>query len=45
LLTQPELRNQLGQQAADYARAYAWENIAARILELAQEMVRVPAGR
>jgi D-inositol-3-phosphate glycosyltransferase len=32
LLTNPELREQLGQQAAAYARHYAWENIVARLI-------------
>jgi D-inositol-3-phosphate glycosyltransferase len=32
LLTNPALREQLGQQAAAYARQYAWENIVARLL-------------
>jgi D-inositol-3-phosphate glycosyltransferase len=45
LLSQPELRQRMGQQAADNASAYAWENIAARLLELAQEVLRIPAGR
>ncbi len=44
LISSPELRRQLGQQAAAYALDYSWENITARILELYQEMVSVPAG-
>jgi D-inositol-3-phosphate glycosyltransferase len=32
LLTNPALREQLGQQAAAYARHYAWENIVARLI-------------
>jgi D-inositol-3-phosphate glycosyltransferase len=33
LLTNPALRKRLGQQAAAYARQYAWENIVARLLD------------
>jgi D-inositol-3-phosphate glycosyltransferase len=43
LITQPEHRRQLGEQAAAYARDYAWENITARILDLYQEMIGVKA--
>jgi D-inositol-3-phosphate glycosyltransferase len=42
LLTQPELRQRLGEQAAGYARDYAWENITSRILEVVQELLHVP---
>ena len=31
LLTEPDLRQSLGQQAAAYARQYAWENIVDRL--------------
>jgi D-inositol-3-phosphate glycosyltransferase len=41
LISQPELRERLGRQAAEYARAYSWENITSRILELYQEMLPV----
>ncbi len=34
LISQPELRQQLGRQANDYAQNYAWEKITARIAEL-----------
>ena len=45
LLSQPALRARLGEQAAAYAHAYSWENIADRIAELYNEMVCVPAPR
>lgn len=41
LITQPALREQLGRQAAEYARDYSWENITARMLDLYQEMMPV----
>jgi D-inositol-3-phosphate glycosyltransferase len=41
LLNNPRLRDQLANQAAAVARQYAWENIAARILEVYQQ-VRLP---
>lgn len=44
LVSQPELRNRLGQQAAAYAQDYSWEKITSRIHELYQEMIGVPAG-
>lgn len=31
LLTEPDLRQKLGEQAAEYARQYAWENIVDRL--------------
>ena len=43
LISQPELRRRLGEQAAAYARDYAWENIVARILDLYQDLIGVPA--
>lgn len=43
LLRQPELREQLGQQAAAYARAYAWETVVDRIGEVYQEVTGIPA--
>jgi len=39
LLSQPELRRRMGEQAAAYARNYAWENITGRILDLYQEIL------
>ena len=36
LVSDPVLRNRLGSQAATVAKEYAWENIAARIVELYQ---------
>jgi len=41
LVCDPGLRNQLGQQAADYARQYDWEIIAQRITNLYQELLAV----
>jgi D-inositol-3-phosphate glycosyltransferase len=43
LISQPEQRRKLGEQAAAYARDYAWENITARILDLYKELLRIPA--
>jgi D-inositol-3-phosphate glycosyltransferase len=37
LIKDPELRQQMGQQAAAFAREYAWDKIAARILNLYEE--------
>jgi D-inositol-3-phosphate glycosyltransferase len=34
LMSDPDLRAQMGQQAAEFARGYAWEKIAAQIVEL-----------
>jgi D-inositol-3-phosphate glycosyltransferase len=34
LLGDSALRLRMGQQAADYARSYAWENIAAQIIKV-----------
>lgn len=39
LLSQPELRHQLGQQAARYAANYAWPEIARRIIQVYRELV------
>lgn len=44
LISQPELRERLGRQAAEYARAYSWENITSRILEMYQELLPVPVS-
>jgi len=41
LVCNPDLRNKLGQQAADYARQYDWEIIAQRIANVYQEMLTV----
>lgn len=43
LLSQPELRQRLGEQAAAYARDYAWEKITSRILDLYYEVLNVEA--
>ncbi len=42
LISQPKLRQKLGEQAAAYTRDYAWENIASRITDLYQEVLHVP---
>jgi D-inositol-3-phosphate glycosyltransferase len=34
LMSDPDLRAQMGQQAAEFARGYAWEKIAAQIVEV-----------
>lgn len=46
LLSQPELAERLGRQAAAYARDYSWENITARMLEQYNELIvrQQPAG-
>jgi D-inositol-3-phosphate glycosyltransferase len=40
LISQPEQRRKLGEQAAQYAHDYAWENITARILDVYNELVK-----
>lgn len=40
LLSQPDLRRRLGEQAAAYAQEYSWENITSRILELYHEVLQ-----
>ena len=44
LISQPDLRKRLGEQAAAYAREYAWEIITDRVLDLYYEVLKVPAG-
>jgi D-inositol-3-phosphate glycosyltransferase len=44
LLSQPELRRRLGEQAAAYAHDYAWENITARLSNLYDELLAPGAG-
>lgn len=39
LLSQPELRRKLGEQAAVYAKNYAWTEIAGRILEVYNDLI------
>jgi D-inositol-3-phosphate glycosyltransferase len=39
LIREPGLRRQMGENAAELAREYAWENIAGRVLELYEEML------
>lgn len=43
LISQPDLRKRLGEQAAAYAREYAWEIITDRVLDLYYEVLKVPA--
>jgi D-inositol-3-phosphate glycosyltransferase len=43
LLSQPEQRLRLGEQAAAYARDYAWENITARILDIYLDLLNIPS--
>lgn len=40
LIRQPELREKLGRQAAAYAKEYAWEKIAQRMLQVYEEETR-----
>ncbi|HZU87508.1 MAG TPA: glycosyltransferase family 4 protein, partial [Anaerolineaceae bacterium] len=40
LLSQPELRRKLGEQAARYAKNYAWPEIAQRIVDVYSELIK-----
>ena len=40
ILDNDELRAQMSQQAADFAKNYAWENIAAQMSELYQQVTK-----
>lgn len=42
LISSPDLRQQLGAQAAEYARNYSWENITSRMINLYREVLKVP---
>lgn len=42
LLGDPHLREEMGRRAADYALDYAWEKIAARIVEVYMGLVKLP---
>jgi D-inositol-3-phosphate glycosyltransferase len=46
LITRPELRQQLGEQASAYARNYSWDNIASRVIEVYDDLLgaAVPLG-
>lgn len=39
LITDTELRRVLGKQAAEYAKAYAWENIAERVVKVYKKLL------
>jgi D-inositol-3-phosphate glycosyltransferase len=39
LLDDPELQTRMSQQAADFAKAYAWEKITARMIDLYQDVL------
>jgi D-inositol-3-phosphate glycosyltransferase len=39
LLNDPALREQMGARAADFAREYGWEKIAARVIEVYREFI------
>lgn len=41
LLGDPDLRQQMGQQAASYARTFDWENVAAQIAEVYRSLLGV----
>jgi len=41
LLTNPELRQQMGEKAAEEALNYTWEKITARILDLYENILRI----
>lgn len=43
LVSNPEIRRQMGRQASDYARSYAWELITARIMKVYSELLGTPA--
>jgi D-inositol-3-phosphate glycosyltransferase len=45
LLSQPELRRRLGEQAAAYAQDYSWEKITGRILDLYHETLAANAEK
>jgi D-inositol-3-phosphate glycosyltransferase len=45
LITQPELRAKLGEQAASYARGYAWPVIARRIIHLYEAVLAGQTAR
>ena len=40
LLTEPDLRQRLGEQAAAYARQYAWEHVVDRLLDVYRGLVK-----
>ena len=44
LIQDPDLRHQMGDQAADFARNYGWDKIAARIITVYQELLSNPGA-
>jgi D-inositol-3-phosphate glycosyltransferase len=44
LLNQPTLRMQMGQQAAEFARGYSWQNISRQIVGLYEELLAGYSG-
>ncbi len=40
LICDPDLRAQLGAQAEEYAQAYAWENIASRMIQVYEQLLQ-----
>ncbi len=45
LLSDPDLRLRMGRQAAEFARGYGWDQIAARIITVYQELLSNPGAR
>ncbi len=44
LLSDPDLRLRMGRQAAEFARGYGWDQIAARIITVYQELLSNPGA-
>lgn len=44
LLEEPALRQKLGSQAAQLAQDYAWEKIAARVVDLYSDVIKINSG-
>lgn len=40
VITDEKLRNHMGEQAAKYAKQYGWENIAEKLVEVYEELIR-----
>jgi len=41
LIRDPDLRRQMGEQGASFAKGYGWDKIAGRIVDVYKEMVQV----